>query len=147
MIITFCGHSTYMEKQGDRKTLLFLLENIIQGNDVIFYLGGYGHFDNFALSVVTEYKKTHARAKAVFVTPYMGEEYLETKYDSRLYDEVLYPPLETVPLKFAISKRNEWMAKEAEYVIAGVRHRYGGAYAMMLCAKRKKKQIINLFEE
>ncbi len=146
MIITFCGHATYIEKEGDRESLLSLLKKIIQERPVLFYLGGYGNFDSFALSVAMKYRKAHSDARIIFITPYMSEEYLKSKYDPYIYDEVLYPPLETVPYKFAISKRNEWMASEADCIISYVKRRYGGAYAMFLYAKRKNKPIYNLFE-
>ena len=34
------------------------------------------------------------------------------------YDDVIFPPLESVPRKFAVLKRNEWMVEEADLVIA-----------------------------
>ena len=62
----------------------------------------------------------------------------------KLYDEIVYPELESVPWKFAISKRNEWMVEQADIVIAFVDHDWGGAATTLQYAKRKKKTIINL---
>ena len=61
-----------------------------------------------------------------------------------LYDSSIYPPIETVPPKFAITKRNEWMVSNADLIIAFVKHKYGGAYKTLTWAKRKNKKIINL---
>lgn len=57
---------------------------------------------------------------------------------------MLYPPIEKVPLKFAISKRNNWMVENSDLVIAYVNHSFGGAYKTLQAAKRKKKRIINI---
>ena len=64
--------------------------------------------------------------------------------DKNLYDSTVYPPLENIPQKFAISKRNEWMINQADLIIAYVSHTYGGAYRSLEYARRKKKSIINL---
>ena len=63
------------------------------------------------------------------------------------YDTVIYPPLEKVPPRFAISKRNEWMIKQADAVIVYINHTYGGAYNSFLVARRNKKRIINVYED
>ena len=57
MNITFCGHSNYTSNFNDKKRLLDYLEDIIQGKEVDFYLGGYGNFDSFALKCVKLYKE------------------------------------------------------------------------------------------
>lgn len=62
-------------------------------------------------------------------------------YIEKEYDEILYPELEQTPLKFAISKRNEWMVKHADYVFAYVNTHYGGAYNAL---KPYNKLIIGL---
>ncbi len=62
----------------------------------------------------------------------------------KLYDETIYPELEKVPYRFAISKRNEWMVDNSDLVIAFVSHSWGGAATTYRYAIRKKKQIINL---
>lgn len=43
------------------------------------------------------------------------------------YDDVVFPPIESVLFKFAISRRNEWMIDKADVVIAYVTHSFGGA--------------------
>lgn len=61
-----------------------------------------------------------------------------------LYDDSIYPPIEEMPLKFAISKRNEWMVRNCDLVIAYVNHNYGGAYESLKAAKRVGRAIINI---
>lgn len=75
----------------------------------------------------------------VLVTPY-----LHTQYESEKYDRILYPRLENVPLRFAISQRNRWMVRQAAVVIAYVTHSWGGAYQTYRYAKFQGKMIYNL---
>lgn len=57
---------------------------------------------------------------------------------------IIYPELDNVPLRFAISKRNKWMVEQADIVIAYITHTYGGAYATYRHAKKKNKEIYNI---
>ena len=66
---------------------------------------------------------------------------------SSRYDSTVYPPLETVPRRFAISHRNRWMVETSDVVVAYVLHDWGGAAATLRCARKKKKQIISYFDE
>ena len=66
------------------------------------------------------------------------------EYCTELYDDTTYPPLEDVPMKFAISKRNEWMVDQADAVVAYVTHGWGGAAATLQYAERKNKRIIRV---
>ena len=139
MIITFCGHSNFMYNIKDEESLLALFEKIIKNNQVDFYLGGYGNFDSFALKCAQKYKDKHNNAKIFFITPYLNTRLNERKdILLKTYDMILYPELESVPKKFAILKRNEWMIKQADYVFAYVKTHYGGAYKSLLYAHKHK---------
>lgn len=147
MIISFFGHSEFYEGSHYQEKLLNLLEEIAQGEQITFYLGAYGNFDGFALRCAKEYKKSHPDAKICVITPYLGK-WLDDRreYFEENYDEIIYPDIEEAPLKFAISKRNTWMVKNADYVIAFVRTHYGGAYQALLHAHHQKKPYTNLYE-
>ena len=147
MIITFCGHSTYLSNFEDEEQLLKLLEIVACGNQVDFYLGGYGKFDCFALACARRYKEYHKNARLVFITPYLGK-WLNERKDmlGQYYDEIVCPEIEHVPQKFAIIKRNEWMVDQADYVFCYVRTHYGGAYRTLLYANKHKKPYINLYQ-
>lgn len=67
--------------------------------------------------------------------------YLNSSMMTVGYDETVYPPLESVPKRFAISRRNEWMVRESDIVVAYVTHSWGGAAKTLEYARRKKKQI------
>lgn len=86
-----------------------------------------------------------SQVKLVFVTPYITEEYQKRHLEnlSDKYDGIIYPGLEKIPYKFAISARNKWMVEQADVVIFYIDHTWGGAYSAYIHAKRKGKQIIN----
>ena len=139
MIVTFCGHKDIFDNDGTiRSWLTRVVENLIlQGAD-LFYLGGYGGFDRLAASVVWGMKRKYPGIQSVLVLPY-----LDKKVDAEKYDRTTYPPLETVPRRFAILKRNEWMVSEADVLVAYVLYDWGGASKTLEYAKRKKKEIIS----
>ena len=146
MIIAFCGHSNYVENSGDEEKIIRILTSRAENSNE-FFLGEYGGFDNFAYKCATKFKKTHMDSKLIFVTPYIYEQYRKksTDYEKR-FDLILYPELENVPPKYAISRRNKWMVEKADIIIAYITHRYGGAYAMYSYAKSKNKEIYNIAE-
>lgn len=61
MIVTFCGHSTYIPKCEDETKVLQIVENHANGENIEFYLGGYGNFDFLQKNVqrnINQYIKT-----------------------------------------------------------------------------------------
>ena len=138
MIITFCGHSDYVKNALDEEKVFSILNAYAQ-NQIDFYLGGYGNFDSFAYSCAQKYKALHPTARLIFVTPYFPPRKTE-----ETYDEIIYPALENIPMRFAISYRNEWMIDNADIVIAYVYHTFGGAQKTLSVAKRKNKTIFNI---
>ena len=148
MIITFCGHSNFSFSDTTKNELKnLLIENIRKNPTCKFYLGGYGDFDSLCLRTLRELKKEFQSIELIFITPYIDKNYSKLKFAKYHYDDVIFPPLENVPRKFAILKRNEWMVDEADLVIAFVTYSWGGAAKTLEYAKRKKKTIINLAEK
>ena len=146
MIITFCGHSQYTESAEDEHKILSLLTEIVGDEYAELYLGDYGSFDNFALKCGRKYQKSHPNIKLIFITPYITPNFQKNrlKHKKDLYDDILYPELENVPLKFAISHRNKWMVEQADHIIAYIDHPFGGAYQTYKHAKYKKKRTFNI---
>lgn len=144
MIITFAGHSTVFSCEQVKEAVKEQIKNNISSNEkTVFYLGGYGEFDSICACACNELKKEYS-IEVVYVTPYINHSKIKEMQDVGLYDTSIYPPLENVPPKFAILKRNEWMIENANLVIAYVKNNYGGAYKTLNTAKRKKKKIINI---
>ena len=143
MIITFCGHRDFNKGEKDYK-LYELLCEIIKGESVEFYVGGYGAFDSYALSNAIEYKKNYGNAKICFITPYLNTTFSKNQHFKREADEIIYPAIEKVPKQYAILKRNEWMVKKADVVVAYVKFSWGGARKAFDYAKKLKKKVYNL---
>ena len=60
--------------------------------------------------------------------------------------EALYPEgLESVPPRYAISRRNKWMIRESDVAVTYITHSWGGAAKFAEKAKREGKTVINLF--
>ena len=142
MTVAFCGHAQISQSEKIEKWLYDVTQKLIEQGATTFYLGGYGAFDSLAASVLREQKKRYSQIELVLVLAY-----LNTRRDTSGYDSTVYPPLETVPRRFAISHRNRWMVESADVVVAYVLHDWGGAATTLRCAKQKKKQIISYRDE
>ena len=150
MIITFLGHSTLPDTselyEGVKRAIL---QNVAENEKILFYCGGYGDFDELCASVCRSARHEIGDCEIIFVTPYITESQqrkTDEKIKLKLYDSSIYPPIEHVPPRFAISKRNEWMIEQSDLIIAYVNHDFGGAYTALRYAMRKKKRIINLVD-
>ena len=145
MIITFCGHSQAIFTDEEKSVLRNILVDEINKNPTCkFYLGGYGDFDGLCLRTLKELKNDFPEIELIFITPYLDKNYSKLEFAKYHYDDIIFPPLESVPRKFAILKRNEWMVEQADLVIAYVMYSWGGAVKTLEYAKRKKKRIINI---
>lgn len=149
MTITFVGHSRISQSEDLKKTIkATIAKSIAKVKTVTFYLGGYGDFDKICASTCRELKDERDGLELVYITPYITlseQEKIKGLIRDGIYDTSLYPPIEDTPLRFAISKRNEWMVENSDLIIAYVKHTFGGAYASLKAAKRKGKRVINLF--
>ena len=142
MIVTFCGHSQIYDKDTVRKRLTNEIHELLRTGYRKFYLGGYGDFDTLAAVVLSELKQDWPDMERILILPYP-----DRKADMTLYDSTLYPPLENVPKRFAISHRNKWMIDKSDYVIVYVKRNFGGAVQFYEMAKRKGKKVINIAEK
>lgn len=139
---TFFGHRSISGMHEDSLTVL--VDKVIRENNVhTFWCGGYGEFDALAARTVSKLKKKYSDIELVLVRAYMpksGEQL------SDIYDATIYPEgLENVPKRFAISRRNQWMAQNSDMAITYVNHTFGGAYQAYKTAKRYA-MVFNLGE-
>lgn len=147
MIISFFGHSKFISNKEDETIVLKIIKQEAAGKPVEFYLGGYGNFDEFAKKCAKKYKEEYNNTKIYFITPYINKWLdIRKEYFEKEYDGIIYPPLENVPLKFAISRRNEWIINKSDYIIAYVNTHYGGAYNSLLYADMHNKKYTNIFK-
>lgn len=137
MTVTFCGHGEVSQEKEVRQWLKSTVRQVVDAGCDLFLLGGYGAFDRMAASVVNEIKMNNSQVESILVLPY-----LDRKIDATGYDGTTYPPIESVPKRYAISHRNKWMVEQADIVIAYVIHDWGGAATTLKYALKKGKQII-----
>lgn len=122
MNVTFCGHAQVVQTEEVAEWLCTITQGLIEQGATTFYLGGYGAFDNLAASVLRAQKRRYPQVELILVLAY-----LETAKDISGYDGTVYPSLESVPRRFAISHRNRWMVDAADAVVAYVLHDWGDA--------------------
>lgn len=137
MPVTFCGHRNVENRESVRRWLLDTTERLLRQGQWIYYLGGYGEFDRMALSVLRQLKKTYPQIKTIYVQAYLDRFPIEG-----VYDDMVYPEIETAPLRYAIVRRNEKMVDMSDVVVAYVVRTWGGAYKTMRYAMRKHKTIL-----
>ena len=142
MTVTFCGHAPFYGNDETRRWLVAVLETLISEGADTFLLGGYGGFDSFAAGVMRGLKKTYPHIKIVLVLAYLNRNEFTDGYDY-----TIYPELEDVPPRFAISRRNERMVEMSDAVVADVTHDWGGAARTLDYARRKKKRIYSFADE
>ena len=137
-VCTFFGHRDCPEavKTKLRAVLIELIEK--QKVDT-FYVGDSGGFDRIIRAVLRELVQKYPHIRYAVVLSRLPEKQAEDYSDTLLPEGV-----ETVPPRFAISFRNEWMLSRADFVVTFVTHAWGGAAHFAEAAKRRRKTVINL---
>lgn len=135
--VTFCGHADFNKNQAALAWLSATIETLIDRGADQFLLGGYGAFDAATAAAVWHAKKIYPHIQSYLVLAYLDRVGFTESYDGSIY-----PPLENTPRRFSISKRNEWMVRNSDVLVAYVLHGWGGAAAMLCYAEKKGKEII-----
>jgi len=109
-----------------------------------FYVGHQGNFDNLARKAILFTKCVYPEIESIVILAYFPT---PARLPSLYAEEATYFPegLETVPPRFAIDYRNRWMADNCDSIICYIEHSFGGAAKYVERAKKKGKQIINLY--
>ncbi len=139
---TFFGHRDTPEtiKPKLRETLIELIEE--KGIDT-FYVGDKGAFDLMARSVLRELSDLYPQIRYSVVLAYLPHK--RDEFDRRDFSDTIFPEgIETVPKRFAISWRNDWMLKRADYVVCYVNRSWGGAAQFVEKAIKQGRVVINL---
>ena len=92
-------------------------------------------------SVLKELKAKFPHIRYTVVFAYMPDEHIREVYG----DDTLFPDgMETVPKRFAISKRNDWIVKHSDIAVCYVWKVTGGAAKFKEKAKKKGLRIIDV---
>ena len=142
-VCTFFGHRDC--PATIRPRLRAVLVELIERHGVEqFYVGRQGAFDAMARSVLRELAEVYSHISYAVVL-----ERLPGPRDKAVWDfsDSIFPEgLETVLPRFAISKRNDWMLKQADFVVTYITHNWGGAAQYAEKAHRQGKRVLNLAE-
>ena len=137
---TFIGHSDC--DKSVKEKLIFEIENLIINHNVnIFYVGTQGGFDRLVYECLCELEEKY-EIKVVVVLAYLNREDDLTYYDTK---KTIFPDcLTKTPPRFAISKRNDYMFKNSDYLICYLDNQFSNTYELVLKAIKRNKKIINL---
>ena len=140
---TFFGHRdcSAVDKDQLRTILVDLIEN---HNVDIFYVGNQGAFDALAREVLRDLTQEYPQTQYAVVLAYMPG--ATTEFDNHS-DTMLPEGIESVHPRYAISWRNDWMFKQADYVVTYVAHNWGGAAKYYQKAMKAGKMVINLHDK
>ena len=141
MICTFFGHkdSPYILKGELKKLILHLIDNRGVKN---FYVGNNGNFDFLVQVVLKEILSDKDDIHFSIVLSFLGEKALSNEQKHTVFPEGLEFSLP----RFAISKRNEWMLRQADFAVVYVNHHFSNAYKWLEKATAKGIEVINLSE-
>ena len=125
-----------------REKLTAIIDKLITDDGVTeFYLGNQGRFDSMVYSVLKEMKEKYQQIRYTVVLAYMPDEHIKEVYG----EDTLFPDgMESVPKKYAISKRNDWMIQQSGFVVCYVYKITGGAAKFSEKAEKKGLRIIGV---
>ncbi len=137
---TFFGHRECPAEIGPvlKSTLVDLIAN--HGVD-LFYVGNQGQFDAMVRRTLKALSETHPHIRYAVVLAYMPGGQNEHENFS---DTMLPEGIESVHPRFAISWRNDWLLRQADFVAVYITHTWGGVYKFAEKAKKQGKTVINL---
>ena len=140
MVGTFFGHRD--TPTDIEHALRRAIQDLIENKKVdVFYVGNQGNFDALVRRVLKDIQIQYPHVQYTVVLAYMPTE--KDIYED--FSDTIYPDgLETVPKKFAIVARNQWMLNKADYVVSYVTCSTGGAARFTALAEKKGKTIIRL---
>lgn len=139
-ICTFFGHRDC--PNSIQSKLQEVLVDLIANCKVdMFYVGNQGRFDAIVRNVLRGLKTEYPQIEYAVVLAYMPGK--RTEYDD--YSDTMLPEgIESIHPRYAISRRNNWMLQQSDYVVTYITHAWGGATQFAKKANRQKKTVINL---
>ena len=146
-VCAFFGHRDIPMSSSLEHHLTEVARNLIIYHNVNeFWLCEQGSFDCLARLVMKELKKEFDNITlCLFPAYYPNNAKLDWMYDND-YD-LMYPDeVAKAPPQVAILRRNEYIAKNADYIVCYVSRKSGGAYKAVEIARKYDKKIINLAE-
>ena len=141
-VCTFFGHRDTPEsiKPRLRETLVDLIEHHAVDT---FYVGNQGGFDYMVRALLRELTDQYPHIRYAVVLAYLPDK--REEFDSRDFSDTMLPEgIEAVPKRFAISWRNKWLVRQADFVVTYITVPWGGAAQFAELAERQGKTILRL---
>lgn len=137
MKCVFLGHREAPDglKSELKRTILALASD---GSEL--FVGNNGGFDALVQSVFLEMANEGCEIKYTIVLSKINELALSGKQKNTVFPE----GQEAALPRFAISKRNEWLFKNADIVVTYMKNEASNTYKYVSRAKKKGAKIINL---
>lgn len=136
MTCTFFGNR---DASGVCAILREILIDLIENRKVDpFLVGNNGRFDHMVIKELTVLQQRYAHIHWSVVLAYMPHQ------KNAMFPTIYPEGMEMVPRKYAIARRNEWMIKQADFVVAYTRYTTGGAAKYRALAEKKGKTVIDL---
>jgi len=135
---TFIGHR-FCERLN-KKRLRYEIENLIKKSVTTFFVGTQGAFDKIVYEVLSELENEY-EINIIVVLAYLNRN-RHVYYD---IEKSIFPDcLTKTPVRFAISRRNDYMLKNSQYVICYLDDPFSNTANFVIKAKRQNKRIINI---
>ena len=126
------------------RTLYMALVDLVEEHRVdTFYVGRQGAFDAIALSALKNLIHQYPHIQySVVLERIPGKCNCIGNYEG--INTMLPEGIETVHPRYAILWRNNWMLDRSDFIVAYIKHSWGGAAKFMEKAAQQGKVIINL---
>lgn len=143
MICALFGNSKLFEdvEQILQQALCALIQ---EHSTVNFYVGTHGDFDSAALRVLKKLKGQYPFMDYTIILAYLPTK-KDALSDSDASHSVFPQILDSVPLRFAIDKRNRFMLEQADIILTYTRYSTGNTAKYKQLAVKKGKTVIELF--
>ena len=142
--VAFIGHRRIEQAYGLEDKIEAQVSDLLRSHSFVeFYMGRNGDFDVSAAAAVKRAQRKYGTENSSLILvqayPSKNDEHFE-----RYYDEIMRPVDPGTHYKAALTRRNEWMIDNADFLISYVNVFSGGAYRTLEYAKSKKLDFINL---
>ncbi len=142
-ICCFAGHSDLIADENLKYNLERKITELIENENVTdFWVGNYGSFDRLSSRIIKKLQTKYPHIKLILILPYITQNIIENKDYYTDYDNIVVAdiPVNTPP-KYRIIKCNRYMIDNSSFLIAYVKHPWGGA-AQTFEYAQKKSHII-----
>lgn len=140
MVVTFFGHKNC--PQSVESDIESIIRDLIENRGaIVFYVGNQGDYDFYVNKTLVKLSSLYPQIKHYTVLAYMPQKRDDYTND---YNTILPEEVAKTHPKYAISKRNDWMLKQSDTVVAYIKRSYGGAVKYYEKAIRQKKCVINI---